>query len=213
MNTKTQIIAGVDEAGRGPWAGPVVSCAVILSNIESEFLPKLIDSKKITEKNRFKIYKQLMDLAQKQAIFYGVGIADNLEIDNINILQATMLAMRRAIINLQKNYKQSFYIWVDGNFLPKFSHDELTFFADDFIANSKAIVGGDALYPCISTASIIAKCYRDLLMFKFDQEFPQYQFAKHKGYGTKAHLQALEKYGACLIHRRSFKPILKIANQ
>lgn len=213
MNNNKQIYAGVDEAGRGPWAGPVVSSAVILININNITLDKLADSKKIPEKKRIKIYEELLVCAQNQEIYYGVGLASVEEIDKLNILQATLLSMKRAVINCYSNYQKPFYLQIDGNQLPRWQSAELINFPNDFCEKNQAIVNGDALIPCISAASIIAKTHRDKIMVEFDNIYPNYGFAKHKGYGTSTHLSALQKFGVCPIHRKSYKPIAKIINQ
>ena len=185
------IIVGVDEAGRGPLIGSVVAGAVILPN---EFnLPELTDSKKLTEKKRETLYQLITEQCQ-----WAVGEADAAEVDEINILQATMLAMQRAVENLQVKYDQ---VLVDGNRCPDL-HD------------CTAIVKGDLTEPAISAASIIAKVTRDRQMIELDKQYPQYGFAKHKGYGTKVHLQALEEFGIIHAqHRMSFAPVSRRAQK
>ena len=179
------IIVGVDEAGRGPLVGSVVAGAVILP---SGFdLPELTDSKKLSEKKREALYELITAQCQ-----WAVGEATPHEIDQINILQATMLAMRRAVENLAIRYDQ---VLVDGNRCPE-------------LENCTAIVKGDLTEPAISAASIIAKVTRDRQMIALDVAYPEYGFAKHKGYGTKAHLQALEGIGVIDgQHRNSFAPV------
>ena len=178
-----QVICGVDEAGRGPLAGPVCAAAVILpANIE---IPGLNDSKKLSDKRRRELYPVIME----QAIAYGIGFADHKEIDEINILQATFLAMERAIHSL--NVKPQLAL-VDGNR------------SKDFGIPVKTVVHGDSLSASIAAASVLAKVTRDDLMLKLAEEYPQYGFEVHKGYGTKAHYEALEKYGPCPIHRMTF---------
>jgi ribonuclease HII len=183
------LIAGVDEAGRGPLAGPVVAAAVILN--PAALIAGLKDSKKITEKNRAVLFTQIM----QQALSVGVGIASVAEIDAMNILQASLLAMRRAVMQLTVTPHEA---WVDGNQDPRLP------------IKTHCIVRGDALIPAISAASIIAKVTRDRLMQQYDQVHPGYGLAKHKGYGTKQHLDALKTLGASVIHRRSFAPVTAV---
>ncbi len=179
-------IAGVDEAGRGPLAGPVITAAVILP---SEYcLPNLGDSKKLSGSQRAKLYTEITD----QAVAWAVGRAEPDEIDELNILWATMLAMKRAVESL--NVAPS-HVLVDGNRCP------------DIDVSSQAVIKGDTFVDCISAASIIAKQSRDREMLEFDQEFPEYGFASHKGYPTKKHLAALADHGICRIHRKSYKPV------
>ena len=176
-------ICGVDEAGRGPLAGPVCAAAVILpADIE---IPGLNDSKKLSDKKR----RELFPIICEKAIAYGIAFANNTEIDEINILQATYLAMERAITNLEQ--KPDFLL-IDGNR------------AKDFGIPHETIVGGDGLSASIAAASILAKVTRDDYMVEQSVIYPQYGFEVHKGYGTKVHYEALTKYGACPIHRDSF---------
>ncbi len=176
-------ICGVDEAGRGPLAGPVCAAAVILPpDLQIEGLN---DSKKLTDKKRCALY----DVITGQAVSYGVAFADEKEIDEINILQATFLAMRRAV---EKLTVQPDIALIDGNRAPGLSCRERT------------IVHGDALSASIAAASILAKVTRDRLMEEYDTQYPQYGFAVHKGYGTQRHYAALREFGACPIHRQSF---------
>lgn len=183
---KDVLIAGVDEAGCAPLAGPVVAAAVILD--PSRPILGLDDSKKLTALKREKLYA----LIYENALAVGVGQASPAEIDEINILQASLLAMRRAIaaLNIVPDLAQ-----VDGRNKP------------DLICKVEAIIGGDALVPAISAASIIAKVTRDAMMCELDALYPQYGFAQHKGYPTKAHIAALAKHGILDIHRRSFRPV------
>ncbi len=177
------LIAGVDEAGRGPLAGPVVAAAVILKpNVK---LIDLKDSKLLSATKREILFKEI----HINAIAIGIGSASVLEISQINILQATLLAMHRAVLNLNLTPAQ---VLVDGNCLPNWQF------------NSKAIIDGDNLEPVISAASIIAKVTRDNLMLQLDEKYPKYGFAKHKGYGTKQHIQAIKQYGKTPIHRDTF---------
>ena len=184
---------GLDEAGRGPLVGSVVAAAVILPpNFQ---LSGLTDSKKLSEKKRDSLYQQITEQCD-----WSVAEASSIEIDQINILQATLLAMKRAIIDLQGEYskyrgKAIFNVMVDGNHCPD-------------VANCIAIIKGDLSEPAISAASIIAKVTRDGQMRELDTQYPQYGFAQHKGYGTRKHLLALSKYGPIKgIHRHSFSPI------
>ena len=184
-------VAGIDEAGRGPLAGPVVAAAVILD-------PKcpiqgLEDSKKLSARRR----EELADEICARAVAWSVAWADTAEIDALNILAATMLAMRRAILGLSIVPGK---VEVDGNRLPA-----LTFGRERI--DGEAIIGGDAKIPAISAASIIAKTTRDRIMINIDSLYPDYEFARHKGYGTEAHRQLLQQYGPCEQHRRSFAPL------
>ncbi len=178
-----QVICGVDEAGRGPLAGPVCAAAVILPPHLQ--IPGLTDSKKLTDKKR----RELFPVIQEQAIAYGIGFASEREIDEINILQATFLAMERAVDGLTAKPE---LVLIDGNR------------EKDFGLPVKTVVKGDSLSANIAAASVLAKVSRDDLMLKMEAEYPGYGFAIHKGYGTKAHYEALTKYGPCPIHRRSF---------
>lgn len=191
QNTTTQFIAGVDEVGRGPLAGAVMACAVILN--PQQPIQGLMDSKKLTEKKR----EYLAEKIKASCLAWAIGRAEVEEIDELNILQASLLAMRRAIHALKI---QPTDILVDGLYCPKI---------DFAVSSCKAIVGGDASEPAISASSIIAKVTRDNEMIAMDKIYPEYGFAKHKGYGTKLHLQALEKYGITPIHRKSFAPVKK----
>lgn len=178
-----QFICGVDEAGRGPLAGPVCAAAVILpTDID---IPGLNDSKKLTDKKR----RELFPIICEQAIAYGVAFADHTEIDEINILQATYLAMERAINQL--SVKPDFAL-IDGNR------------AKDFGVPLETVVGGDGRSASIAAASVLAKVTRDDYMLKMAEAYPQYGFEVHKGYGTKAHYAALAEHGPCPIHRMTF---------
>jgi ribonuclease HII len=183
---ETGLIAGVDEAGRGPLAGPVVAAAVILH--PEETIDGLADSKTLSEKKRLALYRIIQD----KALAWSVAEASVAEIDRLNILQATLLAMRRAILQLPV---QPEYVLVDGNQLPQIS------------LPAQAIVQGDRMIPAISAASIIAKVHRDLIMQEYAKEFPGFAFDLHKGYGTRQHLAELAQFGPLNIHRRSFKPV------
>ena len=177
------LICGIDEAGRGPLAGPVYAAAVILP--ENCKIDQINDSKKLTEKRREAVYEEII----QKAIAWGVGIADEKEIDEINILRATMKAMQRAVENMSQKPD---FIFVDGNRAPEFE------------IPAKAIIKGDALCPSIAAASIIAKVSRDRLMYELDKQYPEYQFARHKGYGTRLHYEMIEKYGLSPVHRKTF---------
>ena len=179
-------MAGVDEAGRGPLMGPVVAAAVILDDLNP--IKGLADSKKLSPLRREKLYDEI----RAKALCCSVALATVEEIDTLNILQATLLAMKRAVEGLRlKPHK----VLVDGNRLPTLG------------ILAEAIVKGDALVPVISAASIIAKVYRDRWCDDYHLQYPQYGFARHKGYGTAAHLAALREHGACPQHRRSFAPV------
>lgn len=183
------LIAGVDEAGRGPLAGPVVAAAVILDELNP--IQGLADSKKLTALRREKLFDEI----RAKALCCSIALASAEEIDTLNILQATMLAMKRAVEGLRLRPNK---VLVDGNRLPSL----------EILA--EAIVKGDALVPCISAASILAKVYRDRWCAEFHLEYPQYGFARHKGYGTVAHLAALREHGACPQHRRTFSPVAAV---
>ena len=181
--------AGVDEAGRGPLAGPVVAAAVILDDLRP--IKGLADSKVLTALRRARLYDEIL----AKALCCSIAQASVEEIDRLNILQATMLAMRRAVEGLRLKPVK---VLVDGNRLPVLS------------MLAEAIVKGDALVPSISAASILAKVHRDRWCEQFHLEYPQYGFAGHKGYGTAQHLAALREHGACPQHRRSFSPVAEV---
>jgi ribonuclease HII len=183
------LVAGVDEAGRGPLMGPVVAAAVILDELNP--IKGLADSKKLTALRREKLYDEI----RAKALCCSIAMATAEEIDSINILQATMLAMKRAVEGLRLKPNK---VLVDGNRLPT------------LVILSEAIVGGDALVPSISAASILAKVHRDRWCAEFHLEYPQYGFADHKGYCTAEHLAALREHGACPQHRRSFAPVAEV---
>lgn len=176
-------VCGVDEAGRGPLAGPVCAAAVILP--EGVIIDGVNDSKKLSEKKR----KSLFDVIREQALSYSIAYATVDEIEEINILNATMLAMRRAIDGLDI---KADYAMIDGNKIPPIDID------------AECIVKGDAKSMSIACASILAKVSRDRLLYKYAEEYPMYGFDKHKGYGTKVHREAILKYGPCPYHRKSF---------
>jgi len=176
-------VCGVDEAGRGPLAGPVCAAAVILP--EGVIIDGVNDSKKLSEKKR----ESLFDVIREQALSYSIAYATVDEIEEINILNATMLAMRRAIDGLDI---KADYAMIDGNKIPPIDID------------AECIVKGDAKSMSIACASILAKVSRDRLLYKYAEEYPMYGFDKHKGYGTKVHREAILKYGPCPYHRKSF---------
>ena len=186
-----QIVAGVDEAGRGPLAGPVVAAAVILDPAKP--VAGLADSKRLTAAQRAMLSVHI----KASALAWGVGAADHLEIDRLNILQATLLAMRRALLELSLTPT---HVQVDGNRLPDLN-------AMPWCCSAEAIVRGDATHAAISAASIIAKTARDSIMEQMDAQFPLYGFAVHKGYPTAAHLAQLRRHGPCAVHRLSFAPV------
>lgn len=220
-------VVGVDEAGRGPLAGPVVAAAVavrksqvtnhklqtnqknqILNNqtnpnekisAEEKMWDLIKDSKKLSEKRREEVFEFI-----RENFYVGVGICDHQTIERINILEATFLAMKKAVGELRnqiKNQGGKILILVDGDkIIPNFSIEQ------------KSIVSGDKLVKSISAASIIAKVTRDRIMNEFDKKYPQYQFSKHKGYGTKIHIEALKEFGPCEIHRRTFAPVRNAIN-
>ena len=177
------VICGVDEAGRGPLAGPVCAAAVILP--EGEIIPGLNDSKKLTDKKR----RELFPVIKEKAVAYGIAFASEAEIDEVNILQATFLAMRRAIEQL--GGKADFAL-IDGNRETEFG------------IPCRTVIKGDSRSANIAAASVLAKVTRDIYMEELAQKYPQYGFEIHKGYGTKAHYAALTEHGACEAHRRSF---------
>lgn len=186
-----KIIAGVDEVGRGPLVGAVVTAAVILD--PNNPIQGLTDSKKLSEKNRLALAEEI----KAKALSWSLGRAEPEEIDELNILHATMLAMQRAIAGL---HIQPDFVLIDGNRIPQISMP------------AQAIVKGDSLVAEISAASIIAKVARDQEMDELDKIFPDYGFAKHKGYPTKLHFEKLIQFGATPYHRKSFAPVRKILN-
>ena len=183
------LIAGVDEAGRGPLVGSVVAAAVILD--PNNPIEGLNDSKKLTEKKREKLFIEI----QEKALAWAIAEASHEEIDEINILQASLLAMRRAVEKLKI---QPEHVLVDGNKVPQ-----------GLVMSCDAVVGGDALHAEISAASILAKVTRDHEMVELDKQYPQFGFAKHKGYPTKAHFEAIAEHGVIDQHRRSYSPVRK----
>lgn len=210
-------VVGVDEAGRGPLAGPVVAVATTVRNnqypitnfqkntdngnirAEKKMWEMIKDSKKLSEKRREEVFEFIMENFE-----VGVGICNHETIDRINILEATFLAMKKAIGELKNkinNKECKLIILVDGDkVIPNFSIEQ------------KSIVSGDKLVKSISAASIVAKVTRDRMMIDFDKKYPQYQFIKHKGYGTKIHTEALKQHGPCEIHRKTFAPVRNAIN-
>jgi ribonuclease HII len=186
------LVAGVDEVGRGPLAGAVIAAAVILD--PEKPIAGLTDSKKLSEKKR----DQLFDIIKRDALAWAVGRAEVEEIDTLNILHASMLAMKRAVEQLQPAAE---FAQVDGNRCP------------NLLIPSEAIVKGDLTVPCISAASIIAKVTRDREMEVLDQQYPGYGLARHKGYPTQDHIEALQKLGPSVIHRRSFGPVAALVEK
>lgn len=178
-----KLICGVDEAGRGPLAGPVCAAAVILEN--GTEIEGLNDSKKLTEKKR----EQLFDIIKEKAVAYSVAFASVEEIEELNILGATFLAMKRAVEGLQV---EADFAIIDGNRLPSLD------------IQSQYVIKGDAKSMSIAAASVLAKVTRDRLLLEYDKEYPEYKFAAHKGYGTKAHYEAIKEHGITPLHRKSF---------
>ena len=189
MQGEQKIIAGVDEVGRGPLIGSVVAAACILPDTYE--LPGLMDSKKVSEKKR----AILNELILEQSVAWSIAEATAAEVDKINVLQASLLAMKRAVEQLGT---QPTLVLVDGNKLPQWQY------------KAQAIVGGDGSEPAISAASILAKVYRDQQMIELAQQHPEYGFEKHKGYPTKQHLAAIHEHGILLEHRKSFGPVKKL---
>ena len=186
-NKGLSFVSGVDEAGRGPLAGPVVAAAVILP--KDIFIDGVNDSKKLTPKKRNLLFEKI----KQSAVSYAIGIVDSKTIDEINILQATFLAMKKALEQLSVTPD---LLLIDGNhIIPNLKY------------NQQAIISGDAKSACIACASILAKVTRDNMMLEYAKKYPQYNFEKHKGYGTKAHIEAIEKFGPCPIHRMTFAPL------
>lgn len=185
-------IAGVDEAGRGPLAGPVMAAAVILD--AKRPIAGLADSKKLSEKKR----EFLFELIKERAFAFAIARAEVEEIDHLNILQASLLAMQRAVMAL---HVMPHLALVDGNVAPR------------LVCETQTIICGDATEPAISAASILAKVTRDREMLRLDQHYPEYGFAKHKGYPTKDHLAALQKYGPTVIHRFSYGPVARLGEK
>ena len=195
------VVAGVDEAGRGPWVGPVVAgCVAFLNrNVDAFLLENLNDSKKLSKKKRELLYELLVKEADKGNVLIGIGVASAAEIDDINILNASFLAMKRAMIKAKVNPDM---LLIDGNRTPK-----------NFGCRVQAVIKGDAKSYSISGASILAKVYRDRLLQDMALKYPGYGFEKNAGYGTKEHIEGLEKYGVTPEHRKSYKPIKEFLNK
>lgn len=191
-------VCGIDEAGRGPWVGPVVAGAVIFltREINPELLKGINDSKKLSATKREKLYNMLLEEEKSGHITYGIGEASAAEIDELNILQATFLAMKRAVQNLRISPSHAL---IDGNRLPA-----------DFCCPCSCYIGGDGRSYSIAAASILAKVYRDNLLKELALKYPGYGFEKNAGYGTKEHIEALKKYGITPEHRKSYRPIKEI---
>ena len=188
------IIAGIDEAGRGPLAGPVVAASIIVKTKNIFFKKNIRDSKKLTPKKRLEIYNLLMKSSE---IEWGTGIVSEKIIDKVNILEATKLAMKKSVLNLEKKIqpKKINFLLLDGNF------------KIDIDIAQKSIIKGDGKVFSIAVASIIAKVTRDKIMKRYHKRFPLYGFNQHKGYGTKLHFKTLKRYGPCKIHRKTFRPV------
>ncbi|MCZ6761665.1 MAG: ribonuclease HII [Gammaproteobacteria bacterium] len=195
MRSVTVLVAGIDEAGRGPLAGPVVAAAVVLDPART--IAGLRDSKKLSAGRRSLLALEI----KKCALSYAIAWADPAEIDRLNILRATLLAMRRATLGL---HIRPLHLQIDGNRCPDFAGTGLD-------CSSEALVGGDDRVPVISAASILAKVARDGFMVRMHRIYPQYNFASHKGYPTAEHRQALTRHGACPLHRVSFAPVRRVA--
>ena len=183
-------IAGVDEAGRGPLAGPVVAAAVVIG--PRRLIAGIRDSKLLSVRQR----ENLAETIREQAIAWSIGTADPGEIDELNILQATMLAMRRALLGLAVSPD---HVRIDGNRSPQVG--------DDCSWTTETVIGGDRICPLIGAASILAKVHRDELMIGLHRQYPEYGFDRHKGYPTADHRAALQRYGPCAQHRMSFRPV------
>jgi ribonuclease HII len=186
------LIAGVDEAGRGPLAGPVIAAAVILD--PKRPIAGLADSKILSAKQREALFQEI----RQHALAWSAARATVFEIDQINILQASLLAMKRAVEGLKISPEHAL---IDGNKCPMLR------------CTSEAIIGGDAIEPSISAASIVAKVLRDRIMVMLDRKYPVYGFAKHKGYSTGLHMETLQAHGPCRVHRRSFAPVAACLNE
>ena len=186
------LIVGVDEAGRGPLAGPVVAAAVIFK--PNDIPLGLNDSKKLSEKKREVLYDEIIS----RAAYFSITEISSVEIDRINILQASLLAMKKSVLSIYKKTPIDM-ILIDGN----------QTLGKDLVLSQKAIIKGDTLIQEIMAASILAKVHRDRLMKKFEDEYPGYGFVKHKGYGTKLHLEALKRLGPCAIHRLTFRGVVQ----
>lgn len=197
-NNFSSMVCGIDEAGRGPWVGPVVAAAVMFlsRNINPQILQQIDDSKKLSAPKREKLYALLLKEAELGHLTYGIAEANAAEIDELNILQATFLAMKRAVAKLNP---QPEHALIDGNRLPS-----------SFNCSASCYISGDSRSYSIAAASILAKVYRDNLLKNLALKYPQYGFEKNAGYGTKAHIEALKKYGITPEHRKSYKPVKEL---
>lgn len=185
------IIAGIDEAGRGPLCGPVVAGCVILNR--KKYPLKLNDSKKLSKKQREEIFEEILQLESQEFLYFGIGQADNKEIDQVNIRNATKLAMKRAYEDIKEKYNlKPDVVLVDGNFVPTID------------TRAEFVIKGDAKSFSIAAASIIAKVNRDRFMIQISEKYPKYNWMRNKGYGTKEHLKCIEEYGSTEYHRESF---------
>ncbi|MDH4330745.1 MAG: ribonuclease HII [Candidatus Moranbacteria bacterium] len=207
-------VVGVDEAGRGPLVGPVVAGAVMIRGVDKERLQEkailedfgedifdlIKDSKKLTPKRRDLVYDFILS-----NFYVGIGVCDHNTVDRVNILEASFLAMKKAISDLKMKNKDV-VSWGDEKIFLIDGNKTIPNLSD----NQEAFVGGDNLVKLISAASIVAKVHRDRMMEKMHEKYPQYGFDKHKGYGTKAHMEALEKFGPCEFHRKSFGPVKRL---
>ncbi len=191
FNKGIDLIAGVDEAGRGPLAGPVVAAAVIVPKFY-KFKSKVNDSKKLSAAQRQKAFKEITSKC-----IYAFDVIDEKQIDEYNILRASLMAMAKAVDKLKQ---QPDWVLVDGQHKP------------DLVCPMLAVIKGDSKSISIASASIVAKVVRDRLMLELDKQYPAYGFASHKGYGTKSHLQAISDFGPCPVHRKSFQPIKGMLN-
>jgi ribonuclease HII len=210
----SSFVVGVDEAGRGPLVGPVVASAVMIGKKDTERLQEnsildefgedifdlIRDSKKLTPKRRERVYNFIMT-----NFYVGVGICDHNTVDRVNILEASFLAMKKAISDLKMKNREA-VSWGDEKIFLIDGNKTIPNLSD----NQEAVVGGDNLVKVISAASIVAKVARDKMLLEMHEKYPQYGFDKHKGYGTKAHMEALEKFGPCEFHRKSFGPVKRL---
>lgn len=190
-NKGYKMVAGIDEAGRGPLAGPVVACALVFTNYDLRITDykNVKDSKKLSSRNREQIYKRLKN---DSGVMWGIGRVSEKVIDRINILEATKLAMKRAVKNLEKKQADIDFLIIDGNFKIKYP------------ISQKSIIKADEKVFSVAAASIIAKVFRDKMMINYHKKFPEYYFNKHKGYPTKQHKRVIKQHGSCRLHRQTF---------
>jgi ribonuclease HII len=204
------VVAGLDEAGRGPWAGPLVAAAVIFKPVAKFSLSNIDDSKKLSHQKR----KKLLEKIKGQALSFGLGLVSAVEIDQIGLSAATHLAMLKALNKLSLSPRALLIDFLKWQEYP--NGKKAAYYSKLFNSFGKlphfSLVKGDQKSYSIAAASILAKEYRDQIMKKMDQIFPQYGFAQHKGYGTKSHRENLFRYGPCSIHRRSYQPVLNAVN-